>query len=165
MISVIIETRDSADALVRTLGALVGAAVDGVVREVVVCDLGSADHTPRIADDAGCRVVGGDIAAAIAAARSDWLMFLEPGARPVGDWQGPVAAHVAGATMAAQFRRARESRPTLFGRFFATALAQGLLVRKGQALSRARPGQGAESIARGLAVRRLAAELAVAPGH
>ena len=37
----------------RTLAALVPAAVDGIVREVVLADGGSSDKTILIADDAG----------------------------------------------------------------------------------------------------------------
>jgi hypothetical protein len=38
-------------------------------------------------------------------------------------------------------------------------------VTKRQALSRARPGQGAEGVARGLAVKRLTAQILPAPGR
>ena len=38
MLSVLIETRDEEERLARTLASLVGAAVEGVVREVIVCD-------------------------------------------------------------------------------------------------------------------------------
>lgn len=162
MLSVIIETKDAEDGLARTLAPLVSAVVEGVVREVVVCDRGSTDGTLKVAEHAGCRVVAGDIADAIRAAKSDWLLFLEPGARPVGDWLDPLAAHMARQTLAGQFTRARETRPKLFGRFFGSALSTGLLIRKAQALSRAKAAGTAEDLARGLAVRRLAAELVVA---
>ena len=40
MLSVIIETKNDEEALARTLGSLVSAVVQGVVREVIVCDRG-----------------------------------------------------------------------------------------------------------------------------
>ena len=54
MISVIIPTFNSEIALAQTLAALVSAAADGVVREVIVVDAGSSDHTHKVADAAGC---------------------------------------------------------------------------------------------------------------
>ncbi|MBA5778423.1 glycosyltransferase [Stappia sp. F7233] len=86
MLSVIIPTFNSEQALLRTLSALVPAAAEGVVREVVVADGGSTDGTHLIADAAGAelievagsqgeRLAGG----ADAARRGEWLMFLAPG--------------------------------------------------------------------------------------
>jgi glycosyltransferase involved in cell wall biosynthesis len=165
MLSVIIETRNDEDGLARSLAPLVSAVVEGLVREVIVCDHESADGTLKVAEHAGCRVVTGEIAEAIRAAKSEWLLLLEPGARLTGDWQDPVSSHIARNTMPANFSRSRESRPRLFARVFATALATGLVVTKRQALSRARPGQGAEGVARGLAVKRLTAQILPAPGR
>ena len=44
MLSVLIETRNDEEGLARTLASLIAAAVEGVVREVIVCDLGSTDQ-------------------------------------------------------------------------------------------------------------------------
>lgn len=83
MISVIVPTLNAATVLPAALAALVPAAVDGVVREVIVADGGSTDATRAIADDAGCRVVAGDtgnrgrqMRSGAALARADWLLFL-----------------------------------------------------------------------------------------
>lgn len=165
MLSVIIETNNDEEGLARSLAPLVPAVVDGLVREVIVCDTGSTDGTLKVAEHAGCRIVSGEVIEAIRIAKADWLLFLEPGARLTGDWLDPVAQHMGRQTMPAQFSRARESRPRLFARVFATALATGLLVNRRQAFSRARPGLGAEGVARGLAVKRLAAEIIPAPGR
>jgi rSAM/selenodomain-associated transferase 2 len=60
----------------------VPAALDGLVREVVIADGGSKDRTLAIADDAGAEIVnaprgrGLQLAEGAAAARSDWLLFL-----------------------------------------------------------------------------------------
>jgi len=82
MVSVIIPTLNPGDALAPTLTALVPGAVEGVVREVIVADGGSADGTLAIAEAAGASVIhttvgrGSQLAAGAAAARGDWLLFL-----------------------------------------------------------------------------------------
>jgi len=94
MISVVIVTLNDEARLGQALGPLVAAAVRGVVREVVVADAGSDDATLEIAEDAGCRVVTGGLDAAKAAAKSDWLLILDPGARLRPDWEARARAHV-----------------------------------------------------------------------
>src|SRR5271156_3246338 len=75
MLSVIIATRDSERALVRTLAALVPGATAGLISEVLVVDGGSSDDTATVADVAGCVFlsvagpVGQRLKAAAAAAR------------------------------------------------------------------------------------------------
>lgn len=82
MISVIIPTLDAASTLPETLTALIPAAVDGLVREVIVADGGSRDATERIADSAGVEFItaatgrGTQLAAGAARARFPWLLFL-----------------------------------------------------------------------------------------
>jgi glycosyltransferase involved in cell wall biosynthesis len=85
MLSVIIATRDSERALVRTLAALVPGATAGLISEVLVVDGGSSDDTATVADVAGCTFMtvsgplGGRLKAGAAAARAPWLLFLRPG--------------------------------------------------------------------------------------
>ena len=82
MISVVIPTLNSEHCLPHTLAALVPAAVDGLVREVVVVDGGSADGTEKVAETTGAVFLrsekgrGRQLAAGAAAARGDWLLFL-----------------------------------------------------------------------------------------
>ena len=82
MISVVIPTRDAERGLTRTLAALVPAAVDGVVREVIVVDGGSSDATARIADETGADFIvsgggrGPQLAAGARRAKAPWLLFL-----------------------------------------------------------------------------------------
>jgi len=94
MISVVIATLNDEARLGQALGPLVAAAVRGVVREVVVADAGSTDATLEIAEDAGCRIIEGGLDAAKAAAKSDCLLILDPGARLRLDWEERARAHV-----------------------------------------------------------------------
>ncbi|KAA3450796.1 glycosyl transferase family 2 [Mesorhizobium sp. SARCC-RB16n] len=165
MLSVLIETHNDEEGLARTLATLIGGAVEGVVREVVVCDTGSTDQTHRIAEHAGCQYVTSGVAAGIRQAKGDWLLFLEPGARLVEGWIDPVVAHTARQAMAARFSRARGSRPPFLARVFSAnrALADGLVISKRQAASLSRNAGSAEALARGLATKKLDAEIWVAP--
>lgn len=164
MLSVVIETSHNGDALARTLASLVGGAVEGVVREVIVCDAGACDETHSVADQAGCRYLAhAQAAAAIRQARSEWLLLLEPGARLLDGWIEAVIAHAEAATGAARFTRARQSRrPFLLGVFAARRpLGDGLVITRGEAL--ARGGGSAAAIARSVRARRLRAEIVAAP--
>ena len=162
MISVLIETRDSEDELARTLAALVGGVVEGMVREVIVCDAGSTDHTHRVADIAGCAwLASGGVAAGIRQAKGDWLLLLEPGATLVDGWMDPVLRHVSKATIPARFRKARSVRTPFLARLRDgnRALKEGLLIRKAQALALAKDGRDAEGLARGLATKQIDGEI------
>ena len=98
MISVVIATLNDERTLGETLGSLVAAAVDGLVREVIVVDAGSTDQTLEIADDAGARILkasGPDaMARGCAMARNDWLLVLDGKAPPPEGWMKAVAGHL-----------------------------------------------------------------------
>jgi glycosyltransferase involved in cell wall biosynthesis len=165
MLSVLIETLNDEEGLARTLASLIGGAVEGVVRDVVVCDTGSTDQTHRVADHAGCQYVSGGIAAGIGQAKGEWLLLLEPGARLAEGWVDEVAAHTARQSAPARFSRARGSRAPFLSRVFSgnRALAEGLVISKRQAAALSKNAHSAEAIARGLATKRLDAEIWVAP--
>ncbi|HYE46464.1 MAG TPA: glycosyltransferase [Caulobacter sp.] len=112
MISVVIPTRNAAPALAATLASLVRAALEGLIKEVIVVDAGSTDSTLEVADDAGARILRGEgTAAGCAAARADWLLLLEPGVALSPDWETAAARHMAGAwDRAGHFRRSRDGR-------------------------------------------------------
>ena len=165
MLSVLIETRNSEEGLARTLASLISGAVEGVVREVIVCDAGSTDHTHIVAEHAGCRWIGeGGITAGISQAKSEWLLLIEPGAKLMDGWTEDVANHTARLTIAARFSRARASRPGFLSRVFWSGreLAEGLLITRRQAAALNKAGGDGRAIARGLATKRLAAEIVVA---
>jgi glycosyltransferase involved in cell wall biosynthesis len=165
MLSVLIETHNDEERLARTLGSLVSGAVEGAVREVIVCDRGSTDQTHRVAEHAGCSYLAtGGIAAGIRQAKSEWLLLLEPGARLGEGWMEAVAAHVTKVTMAARFSRAKVDRAPFLARVFRSnrALAEGLVITKRQANALSHTATSAEAMARGLASKRLEAEIRVA---
>jgi rSAM/selenodomain-associated transferase 2 len=82
MISVVIPTLNAEATLAQTLAALVPAAVDGLVREVIVVDGGSTDRTAEIVDSSGADLLhrsggrGPQLAGGADRARFPWLLFL-----------------------------------------------------------------------------------------
>lgn len=82
MISVIIPTLNARAELPKCLTALVPAALEGVIREVIVADGGSTDITALIADEAGANFIttgrgrGVQMAEGAKQAKSRWLLFL-----------------------------------------------------------------------------------------
>jgi hypothetical protein len=102
MISVIIATKNSEAELVHALSALVPAAAEGVVREVVIVDGGSTDNTEMVADAAGCcwaSRAGATRSERLAhgvslARRGDWLLFLRPETLLESGWHHEAQAFV-----------------------------------------------------------------------
>lgn len=101
MISVVIPTLNAATTLQRALSPLVPAAVDALVREVVVADGGSTDDTLLLAEDAGARIVatergrGIQLAAGCAAAKGPWLLVLHADTELAEGWAQAAADHIA----------------------------------------------------------------------
>ncbi len=166
MLSVIIPTKNNETGLVRTLSALVPAAVEGLVREVIVIDLGSADQTHRIAEHAGCRIFPAeDMALAITSAKGEWIMFLEPGAKPAGEWMEHVSIHVSQGRTPARFSAAREGRLPFFQRILGrkSALRDGLIISKSQATALMKNKKVPPFLKKRLPARRIGATLNIAP--
>lgn len=86
MITVAIEADDDDWALAEALSALVPAAADGFVREVLIADRAGQPGVAAIADALGAAVVAGGKSLAIDRARSDWVLVLAPGVRLEADW-------------------------------------------------------------------------------
>lgn len=162
MFSVVIGTHNHEDALARTLASMVTGAVEGVVREVIVFDTGSTDRTQAVADHAGCRYLpAGSLAEAMALAKGDWLMLVEPGARLVDGWIEPVLEHVASSRDAAFFSRADEGIWAKLTRLFGTSrpLARGLMITKGEARNLVGLAITAERLARAVRAGKLSAKI------
>jgi rSAM/selenodomain-associated transferase 2 len=116
MISVVIPTLNAEADLARTLTALVPAAVDGLVRDVVIADGGSVDATAKIAEEAGAKFVearrgrGVQLAEGARHAKGDWLLFLHADTVLQPGWE-----REAFALMSAVERGARGETAAAFG--------------------------------------------------
>lgn len=133
MLSVIIPTLDSAADLQGLLAALVPAAVDGLVREVICADAGSIDPTLEICEDAGARVVAGGLVAAAGVAKGAWVLVLPANLRLPEDWAQRMGSHLGRGPRAAVLQGVRE--PGLAARF--RAVPAGLLVEAARIVGRA----------------------------
>lgn len=109
-ITVVIPTLNAANTLEEACAAL------GPVAEVLVVDGGSRDGTPELAQRLGCRVLaaprgrGMQLAAGVAAARSDWLLLLHADTRLQPGWTDAASGHMRHApARAGYFRFALDS--------------------------------------------------------
>jgi Glycosyltransferases, probably involved in cell wall biogenesis len=93
MISVIVQGRAEARELAALLAALVPAAVDGLVREVIVIDDDPADATAAICEDAGAAVTA-DLQTATKQAKADLLLLLPTHLRLRPGWDESLRRHI-----------------------------------------------------------------------
>jgi hypothetical protein len=116
MLSVVMAADGAERVVVATLSALVAGAAAGVVRDVVLVAGRPSELLDRIADVSGCTLLqvegtrGEALAAGARAAKSDWLMFLSPGAVPENGWIDEVGDFVTHSTL-----RDGAVRAALFG--------------------------------------------------
>lgn len=165
MLTVIIETNNSEEALARTLGPLVSGAVNGLLRDVIVHDVGSSDHTWKVAEQAGCVFAPNVLLLdCLRRARGEWLLLLEPGSRLGSNWIEAVERHTSMVQSPAKFTRSRLGQPGFLSRLTKreSALADGLLITKRQAIALASDGRNSVALARGIAARRMNAEIELA---
>ncbi|TRL39299.1 glycosyl transferase [Rhizobium straminoryzae] len=151
MLSVLMECKDQETELAQTLSVLVAGAVEGLVSDVSVLDRGSQDASSRVADAAGCRFhVDWRLDDVLRATRGEWLLLIEPGARPQIGWIDEVAEHMAMNRQAARFSPSRNHRRSLVARLVTrpAPLEHGLVVQKAEALARTRAGMGLADLAR-----------------
>lgn len=100
MISVVIPTRDAEQTLAPALAALIPAAVDGFIREVIVVDGGSSDRTLTIAENAGVEIVqtaagrGHQLRLGAKRARFPWLLFLHADTELAVGWEQAAATFI-----------------------------------------------------------------------
>lgn len=97
--SIVIPTLNAADTLPATLDSLLSGLSAGVVRDLVISDGGSSDHTKKLADDVGATLVEGAIGRGsqlhrgAEAAKAEWLLFLHADTVLPADWVGAVCVH------------------------------------------------------------------------
>jgi rSAM/selenodomain-associated transferase 2 len=112
-ITVIIPTLDAEATLNRCLMSLLPGVEAGLIRELIVCDGGSADGTVALAKAWGAKVLvttasrGGQLARGCDAAAGEWLLVLHADTGLAADWVGAAAEHIGGNT-AGWFRLAFE---------------------------------------------------------
>lgn len=112
MLSAIIATHESEQALVPTLSALVPGVTAGLLGEVVVADGGSRDATAEVAEIAGCRLLvsekplGPRLKQAAASTRAPWLLFLRAGCIPEPGWVEATERFITSADPAGKARAA-----------------------------------------------------------
>jgi hypothetical protein len=100
MLSVVIAAETTDWPVVSTLAALVPAAANGTVRDVILVDRHASPAMERIADVAGCHLEnfagsrGGALAKGASLARGPWLMFIAPGAVLEPGWADDVTRFV-----------------------------------------------------------------------
>ena len=161
MLTVLLECRDNEPELAHTLAVLVSGAVDGLVSDVIVLDHGSSDGSARVADAAGCRFVDKwELQDVLKTARGEWIMLLEPGARPQSGWIEEILEHASASNGAARFSPSSRHRRPFFKRWKrSVALELGFVMRKRQAADLARPGMDLSALASLSSARKLRSEL------
>ncbi|MDF0599931.1 TIGR04283 family arsenosugar biosynthesis glycosyltransferase [Psychromarinibacter sp. C21-152] len=99
-VSVIVPTLDAAREVPATLASLGEGLEEGVIRELILSDGGSADGTARIADAAGAILVtgpagrGGQLARGAAEAQAEWLLFLHADTQLGPGWAPALLGHL-----------------------------------------------------------------------
>jgi glycosyltransferase involved in cell wall biosynthesis len=162
MLTVVMECRDQEPELAQTLAVLVAGAVEGLVSDVIVLDHGSTDGSSRVADAAGCRFyVQWDMNDVLRAARGEWLLLVEPGARPLSGWIEAIGDYVSVNKSPARFSPSRSHRRPFYQRIVRgrPPLEDGLLLPKSQAIAVSWPGMRLDQFALRQKPRRLSCEI------
>jgi hypothetical protein len=157
MLTVLVETRNHEEALARTLASLVSAAVEGMVREVIVLDRGSTDGTRTVADHSGCLFVSeGELSDAMHRARGEWLLLIEPGARLLEGWTEEVRRHAGSAGTPARFKGS-SSRFAWSALLRRPGLREGLVLPRKEAVQLAGGSKTSGEVARQVRAKRIEA--------
>ncbi len=162
MLTIIMECQDQETEAAHTLNALVSGAVEGLVSDVLILDRGSSDGIQKLAEAAGCRYFGDwDMKDVLDGARGDWLFLIEPGARPQPGWIEEIFEYASVTRDPARFSDSRTFRKPLLKRIGRkrSALENGVILTKRQAISLARSGSDLEKLASGLKKRVLRSEI------
>lgn len=142
MLSVIVDASRKEDRLSGLLAQLTPAAVEGLVKEVLVAGPAwselVADHVDAICEDTGAELAG-SLGQAIARAKSDMLLVLPPEVRFANGWVERLSDYLAAGGRAALLEGDREgglfaARPT--GVLIPRRAAEALVEPDMQALRR-----------------------------
>ena len=95
MLTVIVEAGDAADRLPALLGALTSAAVDGLVREVLIVGGGPPELLAVLREETGAEL-SASLHQAATEARSERLLLLPASIRLKPGWLEALGAHVRG---------------------------------------------------------------------
>lgn len=126
MLSVIVETAEATDRLPALLGALTSAAVDGLVREVLIAGGGPPELLAVLREETGADLAD-DMASAIQVARSERLLVLPAAIRLRSDWLERLGKHLrAGGGEAVIVGEGRAFGARVFGVLTTRAAAAGL---------------------------------------
>ena len=93
MLSVIVETGDASERLPALLAALTSAAVDGLVREVLIAGGGPVELLEVLRDETGADLAA-DLVSAVAAARSERLLVVPAKIRLRAGWLEALGGHL-----------------------------------------------------------------------
>lgn len=162
MLTVLMECRDQEPELAQTLAVLVAGAVEGLVSDVVVLDHGSKDGSERVAEAAGCRFHSDwNLSDVLGSVRGEWLLLMEPGARPQFGWVDELSEYMALNRVPARFSPSKTHRRPLLQRLMQRAepLETGVVLSRSQALAVARSDMKLSELARRLKSRRLSSEM------
>jgi len=145
MLSVIV-TPGNPERLAGLLAALTAAAVEGLVREVTIVGDSSESLVDALCEATGARAAP-DLAAAVGAARSDWLMLAPPELRLKDGWVERLGDHLRDG--------GGEARLQGLGEGWMRPGAVGLLISREKARGSAQGGLQGLSRKLGRAARRL----------
>ncbi|MGR6431850.1 glycosyl transferase [Rhizobium sp. PAMB 3182] len=162
MLTVIMECQDQEPELAQTLSVLVAGAVEGLVSDVVVLDRGSQDGSARVAEAAGCRYhEDWDLGEVVSKARGEWILLLEPGARPQTGWVEELLEYLSLNKLPARFSPSRNYRLPFLKRFRRgrKPLEYGFLIPKRQALDLVRSGKHLAEVAASSKAKTLSSEV------
>ena len=95
MLTVIVETADAGDRLPALLAALTSAAVEGLVREVLISGGAPPSLLAALREETGAELAP-DLKSALQAARSDRLLVLPAKIRLKSGWLEALARHLRG---------------------------------------------------------------------
>ena len=93
MLSVIVETGEAGERLPALLAALTSAAIDGLVREVLIAGGGPPELLEVLREETGAELAP-DLVSAIAAARSERLLVTPAKIRLRTGWLGALGDHL-----------------------------------------------------------------------